>query len=404
MGEWNRGVVTLQFQDGEEIFIWESFTLRDSYTDPLGSFTFRTRPQQKGVIELANKLKKGSLVGILINGNPQGSFLIVTPKRTISTAMGVAFEVTCRTVLATPYVGHVDPDISESFPTDAPVSNVILQALGPYGFDTIIADNTANVQALTGKSVDGRSPDIQVEAIKHKDAKASEGETAYGFCSRIFARLGLVLRVNFEGTLLIGSPDYDQQPLYTVGQSSNLQKGDAFFGEIFITDTNEGQFSEVVVRGQDQDEEGQKRAGRPIHRLKVEGNADPSGEFPFSEAPLTTVPAGRHTYVSEGGAVYKPFYRLDKFSRDQEYAKTLCHRIHGRQAESGFVIEGVVDGLISSTGAVWSVDTVVHVRIEKANIDEPMWILEVGRAVSRGAGQATSLKIIPLNSLILAAA
>lgn len=402
MGEWNRGQVSIQLQDGTEIFDFLSFVLSDKYTDPLGSYTFVIRPRRQDILSLNDKLTKGSLIGVTINGSPQGSFLIQTKKTRIVKDVGVEFTLTCHTVLITPHQGSVDPDIAESFQSDTPVSDVILLALGPFGFDTILADNTANVQALTGKSISGRGANPVVQEIKHKEAKAHEGESAYGFCARIFSRLGLALRVNFEGVLLLGSPDYDQQPLYQVEQSSALtREGDAVIGDVNITDTNNNQFSEVVIRGTAKDTKGQKRATRPIHRLRVAGFEDPSGEVPFSDAPSSEIPAGRHSYRSDAGAIYKPSFKLDKFSRDNDFCKERAHRQIGRQAESGYVIEVEVDGLIATSGAIWTVDTIARVKIEKAGIDDDMWLMAVEKRMDRNSAQSTKLTLIPKNSLIL---
>lgn len=402
MSEWNRGQVSLRLQDGTEIFDFLSLSLSDRFTDPLGSYQFVLRPRRQDILSLNASLQKGSLIKVTINGNPQGAYLIQSKDTTISKDLGVEYTLSCNTVLITPNEGSVDPDISESFQADTPVSDVILSALGPYGFTTIISDSTADVEALTGKGLNGRKASVLVEAIKHKEAKAHEGESAYGFAARIFTRLGLALRVTFDGTLLIGSPDYEQQALYQVEQSSAIsRRGDAVIGAVTIRDTNSNQFSEVVIRGTSKDSKGQKTAGRPIHRLRVSGFPDPPGGAPFSDATTSTIEPGRHSYKSSAGPIFKPSYTLDKFSRDNDFCKERAHRWIGRKAESGFVVTCEVDGFISATGAIWTPDTIARVNIEKAGIDEDMWILATNKTMSRDGAQKTRLTLIPKNSLIL---
>jgi prophage tail gpP-like protein len=402
MSEANRGVIQLTFRDGSEMHSWESFQLRDSYTDPLGSFSFTVRPTRVELAEVSRLLVKGSLVGIKINGNPQATCLIQTVTRTISKSTGVTFAVEAKSVLVTAFEGHVDPDISQEFKSDTPIASVVSLALEPFGFEFLFTNTADNVAALTGRPLDGRKPEVQIQELKHKEAKANEGETAYGFASRIFTRLGLALRTDVAGNLLLGSPDFDQAPAYELEQSSSLTpRGDPFVGDVQITETNDGVFSEYVFRGVAKDAKGQKRATRPVHRLRVEGIPDPPVEAPFSDARTTTVPVGRHSYKSDSGAVFKPFYRLDKFARDLTQCETMCNRAHGRKSERSFTVEGEVDGLISTTGRVWSVDTTARVRIDQADIDETMWITEVTKTADRRGGQKTRLKLIPLNSLIL---
>lgn len=400
MSEAQRASVQLQFQDGTAISAWESFQLTDNYTDPLKSFSFRALPVAKQVIDYTQRLVKGALARIDINEAPQGVFLITTVRRTVSTDSGVAFDIECRTVLATPYEGHVDPDIAESFGGDTTVETVVLKALAPYGFQVVDGGITANVAALSGKALNGGDLTVDVQELKHKEIQANEGETAYGFASRIFSRLGFMLHVDIRGVLLLSKPDFSQPAVDLVGQSSNLQGGAPFFGEITVTDTNDGQYSEVVVRGSDKDKPGQKRAGRPTVRLKVAGLADPP-VLPFADSPLVEIEPGRHSYTSTAGAVYKPFFRSDKHARDKEWAGTMARRVMSRQNEQAFVVEGVVDGLLSPSGRVWTTGTVLHVRIDKLLIDEDMWVLENTKMVSVGEGQSTKLKLIPLNSLEL---
>lgn len=401
MAEKNRGQVAIRFTDGTEIHTFISFAMADKYTDPLGNYSFTIQPPRDQISQMDQRLQKGELISVTINEVPQGAFLIQTKATTISKDVGVQFQLTCNTVLVTPHEGSVDPDISESFQADTPVSDVILTAMEPYGFDLIIADASANVQALTGKAITGRAANPVPSEIKHKEAKANEGESAYAFCARIFSRLGLALRVDWAGTLLLGSPDYDQAALYRIEQPPSSSDADAIMGDVEINDSNANQFTEVVIRGAEKDEKGQKRAGRPTHRLRVSGFADPPVTPAFTDVPTTTVAPGRHSYKSAAGAIFKPAYKLDKFSRDKDFCEQRCHRWLGRRNESGYVVTATVDGLISATGAIWTVDTICRVKIDAIGLDEDMWILATEKAMSKSGAQMTKLTLIPKHSLIL---
>ncbi len=403
MGEWNRGSVALSFEDGEQITDFVSFSLHDNYTDPLGNFQFTIRPTRQDTFDRIVRTRKGTRVRLSINNNVQATMLIQTQATTISKDLGVEVSLECKSLLINANAGSVDPDIAESFKSDTPVEDVVLLALGPYGFDVITPDAAANVQALTGKSIGGQAPDVQVKEVKHKEAKAHEGETAYGFAARIFSRLGFALRVDAKGLLLLGSPDYSQEASYMVSLvTADQNKGDAMFGSVVITDTNDGQFSEVVVRGQAKDKKGQKRAGRPVHRLLVPDLPDP-GDVPFSSAPTSTTESGRHNFAAELPVdSYKPTIKVDKFSRDNTYCETACNRVHGRNSEGGFMVECEVDGLVATSGAIWTVDTVCGVVVDKYGIAEDMWVKETTKTMDRDGAQRTRLKLIPLNSLVLA--
>ena len=402
MSEWNRGQVSIKLTDGTQVNEFLSFSLTDTFTDPMGSYSFEIQPLRKDISRLNRAIQKGDLIGVTINGTGQGAFIIQTKKTTIGKEQGVKFDLMCNTVLVTPNEGSVDPDVAETFQSDTPVAEVILSVLRLYGFSAIVTDATSDVEALTGKPLDGRKAAFRLEELKHKEAKAQDNESAYAFCARIFGRLGLALRVTADGTLLLTSPDYDQLALYQVEQSSILTKqGDAVIGEVEIADTNANQFSEMVMRGTEKDEKGQKRAGRPAHRLRIKGFADPSlGDAPFEDEQTSTIEPGRHSYKSSV-AIYKPAYRLDKFSRDNDFCKERAHRFIGRRAESGYVVKATVDGLIATSGAIWTVDTIARVKIEQAELDEDMWILSTTKTMDRTNAQKTALTLIPKGSLIL---
>jgi len=117
----NRCVVTMHFDDGTQFSDWVSFTMRDCYTDPLGELQVVAAPTRANRAEYRKHLKKGHLVTIKIDGVNQGTFLIMSCPRTIG-RNGVVYNITCKTPLATPYEGSVDPDLEISSQTDTPVS------------------------------------------------------------------------------------------------------------------------------------------------------------------------------------------------------------------------------------------------------------------------------------------
>jgi len=396
-----RGTVELRFGDGTVINAWERFALRDNYTDPLGSLSFTAKPPKEYWDEYRAKLQKGSLVHLRINDNPQATPIITTSRSTLNKD-GLRFEVEAKSVLATPYEGSVDPHIAQHFDNDTPVGAVVLEALGPYGFETIETDTAGAVAAMTGKLPGGRAPAVVVDELKHKDIQAQPSEKAYAFCSRIFSRLAVVLRVNPEGHLLLGAPDFGQSPSYSLVQDSDHSRpGDRMLDEpgIDIVDTNDGQYSECVATGKTA---GGKQASASTPRAGVIGDGiERPSSAPFSELAHVTIPAGRHNYKSDGGAAYKPNFWTDKSARDKERCEYLARAMMGVRARNAWTMRCSVAGLVSVSGAVWSVDTVATVYAEAQAVDEDLWILETIKTGEKRGGQRTALTLIPLNSLVL---
>lgn len=378
-----RGVAAMQFADGTSIDTWNAIDWRDTFTDPLGDLGFESIPPRGRYQEYRERLAKGSAVTISINGVRQGRYIIQEADRSISTADGAAIRVRCHTPLITPYEGNVDPDISLASQTDIPVTDAILKALSPYGFTSIIGDTAASVAAMSGKPLGGRPASVTVGALKHQDAVAHEGETAYSFCARIFTRLGCALRISADGVLMVGAPQYDTAAHDTLRQSfTGGLAGDYFIGTVTIHDSNAGQFSEAVVRGQRADT-GDATTARPVSRI--------------TEAELHPL---RPSYRSTA-APYKPKIFHDKSSRDKARALSCAKLEMGLRAEKAFYIQGEVDGWISATGRIWQVDTMVRVVVEAEDLDELMWVSEVRRTADANGGQRTHIRLLPKGALVL---
>lgn len=378
-----RGIVAMQFEDGTSIDTWNSLDLRDTFTDPLGDLSFESIPPRGRYQEYRARLAKGSAVTVSINGVSQGRYIIQEVERAISTADGAAIRVRCHTPLITPYEGNVDPDVSIASQTDVPVTDAILKAMAPYGFDRIIGDTAASVAAMSGKPLGGRPASVTVGALKHQDAVAHEGETAYSFCARIFTRLGCALRISSDGVLMVGAPQYDTAVNDTLRQSfTGGLPGDYFVGTVTVHDSNAGQFSEAIVRGQRADT-GDASTARPVSRI--------------TEAELHPL---RPSYVSTA-APYKPKIFHDKSSRDKARALSCAKLEMGLRAEKAFYVQGEVDGMVSATGRLWQVDTMVHVVIEAEGLDEDMWVAEVRRTADAAGGQRTHLRLLPKGALVL---
>jgi hypothetical protein len=385
MTEPNRARVVMHFGDGSTIDTWNTLSMRDTFTDPLGELTFESFPPSAQWFDYRRRLAKGELVTVLVNDVSQGGFLIQSAPRTISKERGCGIKVTCHTPLITPYQGDVDPDLHFKSPTDVPVIEAVLAALAPYGFEQIQADASANVNAISGVPIHGNRKRVNVDALKHADCKAHEGETAYAFCARIFTRLGVCLRCAADGTLLLSAPNYAQAPAYTVIQSlsGGGRPGDYFVGEVQVHDSNDGQYSECTVRGARGDSAGQTSTSRPTARV-TEAELHPN----------------RPSYTSFAAA-HKPKIFRDKSARDHARALSVAKFELGLRAASAYAISGEVDGWISTTGRVWTVDTMVHAIVDAEQLDESMWLLERVLHQDSKGGQRTHLKLLPKGALLL---
>lgn len=399
MTERAHATVELRFDDGDKISAWESFTLRDSYVDPLGSFEFTVSPPKHKRAEYRDRLQKGEEVTIAVNGAQQARCLIDTVEQELGDD-GYSMAIECRSLLAPAYEASVDPYVAQSFTADTPMRQTILEILGPFGFDEITTDTTADVTTISGKSLSGRKDPVTLDKLTHRDVAAQQNEAAYQLCARLVTRLGLMLRVNHDGKLLLGSPDYDQASSYTIVQEvGQVHRGDRILRAPAIQthDTNEGQYSEVLVAGKTADHKGQTGASQPIGGVYLDDITRPSAA-PFGSATLRKLTRGRHSYRGP----WKPKYYLDKKSRDAERCTNFSELMQGVRASRAFYLRHAVDGLLSASGGrIWAVDTVGRVIAEDFGIDQNMWLLERVMRQDRRGGQTTVLTWLPLGALRL---
>lgn len=393
------GTLSVRFSDGTDCTAWTKATLRESFTDPLGSYSITVEPPRAEIQKYIAALRRGERLEFRVNDNPLAVAIITTCDSNVGRS-GVSIGVECKSLLCTAYEGSVDPELTRRFKADVSVDTLILDVLGHYGFDTLIGDSSANVNALTGKPPKGRAPARDIKALTLREIQAQEGEAAYAFCTRIVNRLGVVLRCDWEGHLYLSAPDYTQSASYALVQDSTRKRpGDYMLDDgIELHDSNDDLFSEVVVRGAAPDNDGATVCGMPIAGCCVAGLERPSGA-PFEKAQRVSLPAGSGLYASTVSQ-YKPRYVLDKEARDIIRCKNSARLYMSSRAANAHTLSCSVAGFVATTGAIWTPDTVASVYVEALGVDEDMWILEREFSVD-GAGERTRLKLLPLGALVL---
>ena len=392
--------IAVQFQDGSQIRTFDRLVWRDRFDDPLGSLRFVVKPKIAEILDVLPKLQRGNIVSIKINGRAV-HVPIITRRRFTSRNEGPRIEVEAKSVLSTPYQGSAALDLSLSADAETPISTFILEALAPYGFDTVIADSTGHVSVITGGSLSGRAPTRNLDELKEKDWQVQPGEAAYRYCQRLCSRHGLVLRVNHEGTILIVSPDYDQTAAYSLHQSRDQQPGsNRLVNGYEVVETNDGQFSHCVVSGASHHDRTRSQSTAPFGAVAWDNYAPPTTGF-GEEVTFEPLPAALHAYRSQGAA-YKPLFRRDKKAADADRCSNWAARLIGYRAASAWQLKAEVDGWVSAEGLVWSVDTIASVYLEDfGGLRADLWIHEVERSLDSEGGQKTRLTLIPKGALVL---
>jgi len=422
MTESKRGRVTIQDSNGDVFDNWSTFSMTETYDDPLGSYEFTIRPLRKDVREVQARFQKGELVSIKIDDNPRATPSIITVKTSLSKGGGVEMTVSCKTVLHVATQASADPEAFDKAPADVPVDEIVIRTLSPFGFTHIGTDFKRHTEVVLGKAVAGDSATVSLLDLKAKELKVNENEGAYQYCSRIFSRLGYALRVDESGILILGSPNYFQEPSYSlvedyVGTRVGARAGDKALS-LELSETNDQQFSKVVVRGKSEEKRKKKATTKPqaatrLSRLTgrfanaemaeaAQGTYDIySAKQPFGEAVEELIDP-RQPYYTSTIQPFKPKYINDRYSRDNDKCNGFCILVHAKPSVNAFVVTATVDGIVShSTGAIWAIDTICSVFSDTLLIEDDMWVYEVSMKVAKKGGARTTLKLLPVGSLVI---
>ncbi len=400
MGHQDRAIITLSSAEGPTISTFDSVSITESFADPLGSYKFTFSPRRQEVAEIRSRFGRGELVGIKVGDCPLATPIVTTNRVTLGKD-GPKVEVICKSVLCTPYEGSSNPDMAKKWKDDVSVDKVLADVLELYGFDTIMTDATAHANALTGKPLDGRAAPVKLKSLTLKELQGSEGETAYAVCSRVLSRLGCALHVDWQGALLACRPDYDQAAAYSLVQDSDFSHpGDRILLDppLSLKESNDGLFSEVVVRGNAPDDDSATVTALPIARVGISDTNRPS-IAPYGKVPLAPLKYTKHVYRA-AGAPYKPKYMLDKQARDAKACRHSARAVYSARAKDAFELDCSVDGFVSTTGRIWTPNTIADVYIEALEFRENLWIIERGFEQSKDT-RRTTLKLIARGALAI---
>lgn len=398
----DEAAITLATRDGVELRCFEDISIHESFTDPLGSYRFTVGPQEQDWATITAKLKKGELVAIKLDGRKFATPIITTVEKKLGED-GPVLEVECKSVLCTPYEGYSNPDMAKKWKEDVSVDQVVSDILEQYGFDELVTDSTAHANALTGKPLDGRAAPVNLKALTLRELQGQESETAYQIMSRVFMRLGCAVHVNHQGSVLICRPDYDQASAYSLVQDSDFShSGDRILLEpaAALHDSNDGLYSEVVVRGQQPDDDGITALGLPVARVGESDDNRPVGA-PYGKVPLAPLKYTKHGYESTV-ARFKPRYAMDKDCRDAKACRAMARTIYGNRAKDAFWMTCSIQGFIAMTGRAWAPNTIADVYVEAWDFQERLWVMDRTFEQSKD-GRRTDLRLIARGALSIGA-
>jgi prophage tail gpP-like protein len=343
-------------------------------------------------------------VELLVNGASQ---LIGRIDRTRIGDNGRALTCIGRDYIADLVEGNVDPKFKLG--PKMTVDDMLTEAFGPYGIDTIIDDDDDTVimqNARSGVRMRKRSGGGGGSKRRHRRKKRGgralqnfdpkPGEGGYEYCNKIIARLGATIQPGpSRSSLVITEPRYDQEPIYSlrrtddpVGSASNNvidSVADRDYSKMptftlfNATQATKGKKGESIAKTFDIFE----LAANSPELLKIIQTSTISGRWE---------PGKIATEVRDEGKLYRLLNFRDDAARTKAQLERAADRAVSERVKDTLSYQATVRGHMDErTGAIYSVDTMVRVDDDICDIHEELWISSRKLSYSEGAGATTQL-------------
>lgn len=239
------------------------------------------------------------------------------------------------------------------------------------GIDNGTIDPTKLITSQVGKSKGNGISPAQIAQLKVKQAAPQAGETVWDFLDRHCRRLGVMMRMGPTGTLVMTGIDYGQKPLYSLVRRVDDARGNNIIsgGERYDTARL---YSQVRVIG--------KAKGKGTQRSNFDVTVDDFNEDALPHEKVLLV--------------------HDDTIRSREQAETRAYRELARSKQGAHMYTYTVHGF-GQDGRVYAPDTVCNVWDEVAGVKKPLYVIGRTFELTMSTGPRTTLRMVPLNSIVL---
>lgn len=225
--------------------------------------------------------------------------------------------------------------------------------------------STSSARARRGR---GGLIGADVQRVPMREARPHVGETVWEFIDRHCRRFGVMPWIDPRGRLILGAPDYDQEPLFRLrrvlggdgNEPNNILEGGFTEGWSELA-------SEVTVYG--------RSHGSDASRSRFVGHAT---------NPLVHV--------------YRPVVLQDASCLSSEEAQRRAEAEIGAQKEEAFSLEYEV-AHHGQGSRLYAVDTVIDVLDEEVGIEGLFYCAARTFTASRKEGAKTRLRLVPLGAI-----
>lgn len=387
---------------GVTVSNFTEYEFNSNFLTPVDGFSFTI-----GTDRLSDKMKRalvpGAAVSLHVAGAVQATGYIDSIEISASRAGGSTWRIEGRDRLGQAQDSCADP--TKQFKEGATLHQALIEIFGPFGWkneDQFEIDNDANrglkAGGVKGEKRKSNAKGHSKRALKqHKlhQLKPYPREGALEFANRIAQRQGLWIWPSADGEkLIVGRPAFDTDALYRLDRNyrgtTNVIDGSVRFDlqdqpTILIADSQSGngdfghgKIKALMVNTAVYTEDPDFTETFAKHR-------DAKQILGYAFATPSRVPRNRVTFLHDEES--QTIAHLENFlRREMSLLQRKSLSIHYTVAGHG---QSTPKGL-----AIWTVDTIVEVDDELANLRGEFYVLGRTFSKSRSGGTTTKLELI----------
>lgn len=404
---------------GRQIKRWRSYEYNSDFLTPTDGWSFQLADDETGDKFLTEELQVGLRVTTKVNGVVQGDGYIDEIDIGSNRTGGTEITVSGRDLLGITIDANVPA--GTTIVEKQTLEDVMRTVFGPFGFSEFRTDNAENRAVIAGltnqkarssrKGVPAPKPSTGKRRSKKgslrdyplKQIKAFPGEGAFAFAARIAQLQGLWIWLSHDGALIVSEPDYDQSPSASITRkrSPASDANNVITGGVRRSVAE--QPSALICTGRGGGGE-HARAGMTV--LALNNAVGPTDEavaliekYKKQRATIVGFNDGTYPfprYLGKGRAIY---LHDDSATTPEELERFARRELALRQRKA-FEAHYTVEGHVSGEGTIWSVDTMVQVEDDIANIHEPLYVLSRTFRKSRTGGTTTDLHLIRPHTMV----
>lgn len=278
------------------------------------------------------------------------------------------------------------------------VLSALVNICGPNGINTVFDDDGAMRNLRTGRKVRARHRKPSKRKRKLNDFKPMPGEGQYEFLNKIVAREGATVQPGpNRNTLVIASPNYDQDPLYSIVRTRDQLLG---VHNNIISGVADRDFSKfptyVIVQGQYAPKPGQKgeRATQVFDLWAISAAFNTELGTILQDVTVSSrwLPGKPAATEVVNGALYRLLVFRDDDARNGEQIEKAAKRTIAERMKDTLQYRLTLKGHVDpGSGAVYALDTMIRVDDELADLHEVLWVADRTLRYSEGEGPMTDL-------------